>query len=203
MLSAPCIHLMNLLSITALCFPTHSYKCPSNCHHSARAAHVFPYHPLHPHTLVVNGGVRVWDRKECGGVRGERLRKVMVRAIGQRGTVYPLSPCWGDSGVSVLGLAGSPPSPSHSLSRSLSQELLLIRPVCFGWHTVALSSNTLAPASACADTRVSQTHTRLRTFVCFGRHQVPLSRASKRQRSAEHNTMFTFAEHGHTPPAIV
>lgn len=46
--------------------------------------------------------------------------KVMVRAIGQRGTVYPLSPCERDSGVSVFGLAWSPPSPSLSLTFSLS-----------------------------------------------------------------------------------
>lgn len=56
-----------------------------------------------------------------------------ARAIGggRRGTVYPLSPCERDSGVSVFGLAG-PHSLSLSLSLSLSQELLLIKPVCFG-----------------------------------------------------------------------
>lgn len=48
-----------------------------------------------------------------------------------------------DSGVSVLGLAG------------LCQELLLIKPVCFGRHTVALSSDTCTALR----TRISHTST--------------------------------------------
>lgn len=101
-------------------FPTHAHKCTSNCRHSARTGPFFPHRPLHPRTLAVNRGVRVGDRKECGGVRGVRLKKVMVRATGQRGTVCPLSPCERDSGVSVFGLAGAPPSLSLSLTFSLS-----------------------------------------------------------------------------------
>lgn len=111
-----------LFCITALCFP-HTVTnvlliaITQLLHTSPPSS---PYHPLHPHTSAVNRGVRVRDRKECGGVRGVRLMKVMVRAIGQRGTVYPLSPFERDSGVSVFGLAWSPPSPSLSLTFSLS-----------------------------------------------------------------------------------
>lgn len=47
------------------------------------------------------------------------------------------------------------------------------------------------------------TYTRTHSFVYFGNDQVPLSRASKRQRSAEHTTVFTLAERGNTPPSIV
>lgn len=128
--------------------------------------------------------------------------KVMVGAVGQRGTVYPQSPCERDSGVSVFGLArvsSISHSLPHSLSRSLSQELLLIKPVCFGRHTVALSSSTLARMSARRRTCITDTRAHP-AFVCFGSDQVPLTRASKRQRSAEHTTVFTFAERGHHPP---
>lgn len=161
----------SLFNITALCFP----HAVTNVLLIAitQLVHpppLFPYHPLHPHTSAVNGGVRVGARKERGGVRGVRLMKVMVRAIGQRGTVYPLSPCERDSGVSVFGLArvssvSLPLSLSHSLSRSLSQELLLIKPVCFGRHTVALSSNTLAGVCARRHTRITDTHAH--TLLCL------------------------------------
>lgn len=133
-----------------------------------------------------------------------RLMKVMVGAVGQRGTVYPQSPCERDSGVSVFGLArvsSISHSLPHSLSRSLSQELLLIKPVCFGRHTVALSSSTLARMSARRRTCITDTRAHP-AFVCFGSDQVPLTRASKRQRSAEHTTVFTFAERGHHPPHL-
>lgn len=129
---------------------------------------LFPYHPLHPHTSAVNRGVRVRDRKECGGVRGVRLMKVMVGAVGQRGTVYPQSPCERDSGVSVFGLARVSSifhSLPHSLSRSLSQELLLIKPVCFGRHTVALSSSTLAHMSTRRRTCITDTRAHPALFV--------------------------------------
>lgn len=124
--------------------------------------------------------------------------RVMVGAWAQRGTVYPQSPsCGRDSGVSVFGLAGAPPSPTRSLSRSLSRELLLIKPVCFGRHTLPLSSSPLTP-HVHARTHTRGGHTRTPGFVCFGNGKVPLTRASKRRGSAEHTTVFTHVEA--TPP---
>lgn len=55
----------------------------------------------------------------------------------------------GDNGVSVFGLARFHPSLPLTLTfHSLSQELLLIKPICFGQLTLALNSNTLALTSA-------------------------------------------------------
>ena len=205
----------SLFDIAALCFP----HAVTNVLLIAVTQLVhrpppFPYRPLHPHTSAVNRGVRVGDRKECGGVRGVRLMKVMVRAIGQRGTVYPLSPCERETAGSVClawpGLLHLPLSLPLSLSLSLSLSHTHFLPLCprscfslsllvlagTQWHLAA----TRSPACARADTHASRTHMHAHThfFVCLGSDQVPLSRASKRQRSAEHTTLFTFAEHGHT-----
>ena len=58
---------------------------------------------------------------------------------GQRGTVYPLSPCKRDSGVSVFGLARSPPSLSHTLSLSLSLSFS---------HSLSLTFSLSVPGAA-------------------------------------------------------
>lgn len=55
------------------------------------------------------------SRGQEGGARGPRVVVVVVGAVGQRGTVSPLSRCERDSGVSVLGLACSPPPLPRSL----------------------------------------------------------------------------------------
>lgn len=139
-------------------FPTHGYKFTSNCHHSActppPAPPFFPSHPLHPLTSAVNGGV---TGRSVGGVRGVRLMRVTVGAVGQRGTVCPLSPCEGDSGVSVFGLAGSPPSLPHFLAlcpRScFSLSLFVLANT--RWHLAATRSAACArgPRTCIADTR--------------------------------------------------
>lgn len=117
-----------------------------------RIVHVLQRHLA---SFTLTSAVNRWGGQE-GGVRGVRVVKVMVGAIGQRGTVSPLSPCERDSGVSVFGLACSPPS----LPRSLSQKLLLIKPVCFGRRTAALSGNTLGRTC----TRRCTCNTDTRTF---------------------------------------
>lgn len=86
------------------------------------------------------------SRGQEGGVRGPRVVMVMVGAGGQRGTLSPLSPCEKDSGVSVFGLACSPPSLPRSLRpRSCFSLSLFVLAV----HTATLSSKTLR----CACTR--------------------------------------------------
>ncbi len=80
--------------------------------------------------------------------------------------MYPLSPCERDSGVSVFGLARSPPSLSRTLSLSLSNSLFLaLCPrSCFSlslfvladtqWHLAA----TRSPTCVRGDTHASHTH---------------------------------------------
>lgn len=136
----------NLFSITALCFPTHSCKCTSNSHRSACTRPPFyPYHPFHPHTSVVNVGESRGQETAWRSARGEADEGDGSCYRTEGNSVSFMSVWERQRGQCVWpGLVSSNPrSLPLSLSHSLSQELLLIKPVCFGRHTVALSSNTL------------------------------------------------------------
>lgn len=101
----------------------------------------FPSHLLHPHTSAVNKGVRVKE----GVWRSERGEADERDGWCYRteGTVYLQSPCERDSGVSVFGLAESPPS----LGLCLPHFLALCPRSCFSlglfvladtqWHLAA------------------------------------------------------------------
>lgn len=131
-----------------------------------------------------------------GGVRGVRVVKVMVGAIGQRGTVSPLSPCERDSGVSVFGLACSPPSLPRSLCPRSCFSLSLFVLAGTRRHLAATRSG----ARVHAQVRTQRRHAHVPSLVCFGSDQVPLTRTSKRQQSAKHTGMFTFTgAWTHTP----
>lgn len=98
-----------------------------------------------------------------------RLTRVMVGARAQRGTVSPQSPsCGRDSGVSVFGLAGAPPSPTLCLAHFLA----LCPGSCFSLSLFVLADTHCHLAAARSPrvctrgrTRVADTRARPALFV--------------------------------------
>lgn len=89
--------------------------------------------------------------------------RVTVGALGQRGTVDPLSPCEGDSGVSVFGLARSPHFLALCPRSCFSLSLFVLANT--RWHLAA------ARSPACArGPRISGTSAP--GFVSLGNDQV-------------------------------